>query len=129
MKDVRLNRLTQLVHRRASEIVLYDLKDPRLGLVTVTRVKLARDLKHAIIFYSVIGSDADRSKTQHALESARGHVQSQIAATMRTRVTPIIRFEYDESVEGAVRVSRILEEIRRDRPEEAEPSGAADEEE
>ena len=54
MKDVRLNRLTQLVHRRASEIVLYDLKDPRLGLVTVTRVKLARDLKHAVIFWSVI---------------------------------------------------------------------------
>jgi ribosome-binding factor A len=125
MRDVRLHRLTELVHRKASEVVLYELKDPRLGFVTVTRVDLSRDLRHAVVYFSVVGSEGDRSKTLHALEHARGYVQSQIAAALHTRVTPTVRFEYDESVEGAVRVSRILSELRND---EKDREPATDEE-
>ena len=118
MRDVRLKRLTHLVHRRASEVVLYELKDPRLGFVTVTRVKLSGDLRHAVIYYSVVGSDGDRSKTAHALEHASGHVQTQIAKAMQTRVTPLVRFEYDEGIEGSVRVSQILSELKSELGEE-----------
>jgi len=111
MRDVRLQRLSELVQRKASEVILYELKDPRMGFVTVTRVRLSRDLRHAVIYYSVVGDEGERSRTTHALEHARGYIQSQIAAAMKTRVTPAIRFEYDASVEGSVRVSRILLEI------------------
>ena len=124
MRDVRLEKLTHLVMRRAGEVITHELVDPRLGFVTVTRVKLSRDLRHAVIYYSVVGSDADRSKTAHALEHARGHIQSQIARAMRTRVTPQVRFEFDKGVEGSIRVSEILSRLRQEREELA-----ADEEE
>ncbi len=118
MKDVRLKRLTQVVHRRASQIIAFELKDPRLGFITVSRVDLSGDLRHAIINWSIVGTDADRSKAAHALEDARGHIQSLIAAVMHTRVTPIIRFEFDESVEGVVRLGHILDELREERGED-----------
>jgi ribosome-binding factor A len=127
MKDVRLKRLSELVQRKASEVILYELKDPRMGFVTVTRVKLSGDLRHAIIYYSVVGSDADCSRTSHALDHAKGYVQSQIASALKTRVTPIIKFEFDKSVEGSVRVSQILSEIAVDESDEQEAPGGEEE--
>ncbi|MCU0724455.1 MAG: 30S ribosome-binding factor RbfA [Planctomycetes bacterium] len=118
MRDIRHEKLSSLVHRRASEVILYELKDPRLGFVTVTRVKLSKDLRHATVYWSVVGPDSDRTKTAHALDHARGFVQSEVAAALQTRVTPALDFEYDESVEGSVRVSRILDELRRRRGED-----------
>jgi ribosome-binding factor A len=129
MREVRLEKLTQLVHRRASEVIIYDLNDPRLGFVTVTRVKLSGDLKHAVIYYSVIGSEADRSKTAHALEHARGHVQSEIARAMHTRVTPIVRFEFDEGLAGSIRISQLLHELTEERDGREETSVPNGEEE
>ena len=129
MREVRLEKLTQLVHRRASEVIVYELNDPRLGFVTISHVKLSGDLRHAVIYYSVVGTDGDRSKTIHALEHARGHIQSEIARAMHTRVTPIIRFEYDEGVAGSIRVSQLLDELREERGEQEESSGPAEEEE
>jgi ribosome-binding factor A len=118
MRDVRLNRLTHLVQRIASEVILYELKDPRLGFVTVSRVKLSGDLRHAVIFWSVIGAEGVRSRTAHALEDSKGYVQSRIAKALRTRVTPVIRFEFDEAVEGVVRVSQLLSELSHEEAEE-----------
>jgi ribosome-binding factor A len=127
MKDVRLKRLSEVVQRKASEVILYELKDPRMGFVTVTRVKLSGDLRHAVIYYSVVGSEGECSRTSHALEHAKGYIQSQIASALKTRVTPIIRFEFDKSVEGSVRVSRILSEIAVDERDEQEAAGAEEE--
>ena len=124
MRDVRLKRISELVQRKASEVILYELKDPRMGFVTVTRVKLSGDLRHAVIYFSVVGTDGERSRTEHALQDAKGYVQREIASALRTRVTPSISFEYDASVEGSVRVSRILSELveeESDDPEEATP--------
>lgn len=128
MSDLRLEKLTHLVHRRAGEVIAFELKDPRIGFVTVSRVKLSKDLRHAVIYYSVVGSDAERTKTAHALDQAKGYVQGRIATAMNTRVTPQIRFEFDEAVEGAVRVSQLLNELREQRGEE-EPFDPPKEEE
>ncbi len=122
MQDVRLERITQLVQRTASEVIAYELKDPRMGFVTVSRVKLSRDIRHATVFWSIVGTDGERSRTAHALEAATGYVQGRIARALDTRVTPLIRFEYDQAVEGSVRVSRILDELREERGEEEEVS-------
>jgi ribosome-binding factor A len=129
MREVRLEKLTQLVHRRASEVITYEMNDPRMGFVTISRVKLSGDLRYAVIYYSVVGSDSDRSKTEHALEHAQGHIQSEIARAMHTRVTPIVRFEYDEGVAGSIRVSQLIDELREERGEQEELSTAAEEEE
>jgi len=127
MRDVRLKRLSEVVQRKASEVILYELKDPRMGFVTVTRVKLSGDLRHAVIYYSVVGSDGERSRTEHAIENARGYIQGQIASALKTRVTPMIRFEYDASVEGSVRVSQILSELAEEESDGPDPSDTDEE--
>jgi ribosome-binding factor A len=120
----RLEKLTKVILRRAAEVVAHELKDPRLGLVTITRVDLAEDLRYARIHWSVLGDESERSRSSHALDHARGHVQSLIAQVLQTRVTPIISFHYDESIEGAVRMGRLLDELRQEREtREAEITG------
>jgi ribosome-binding factor A len=106
----RIERLRKVILRRASDVILYELHDPRLGFVTLSKVYLTDDLRYAVIYYSVIGEESDRSKTGHALETARGYVQKEIAHVLRTRVTPQIRFQYDDSVEGVLRISRIIDQ-------------------
>jgi ribosome-binding factor A len=114
-KDIRLKRLEKLALQRASEIVLFQLSDPRMTMVTLTRVKLAHDLSHAVIFWSTLGEGGARSKTEHALRDASPLVQSEIAKVFHTRRTPHVTFRFDESIAGAARVSGILDRLERER--------------
>ena len=129
----KIERLKNVILRKASQVILYELHDPRLGFVTLTKVDLTDDLRHAVLYYSVIGADADRTKTDHALEAARGYVQKEIAGALKTRVTPHIQFRYDESIEGSLRISRLIdqavaddEETRRQREGDEEENEEAD---
>jgi ribosome-binding factor A len=122
----RIEKLTKLILKRAGEVVSQELKDPRLGIVTITRVDLTADLRHAKIFWSVLGDESERNKSTYALEHARGHIQSEIAHIMHTRVTPILSFHYDESIEGVIRVSRILNDLRQEREAIEEQAAEAD---
>ena len=72
MRDVRLKRISELVQRKASEVILYELKDPRMGFVTVTRVKLSGDLRHAVIYFSVVGTDGERPARSTPSRTRRG---------------------------------------------------------
>ena len=117
VNDIRLKRLTQVVKQRVSRAILTELKDPRLGFLTVTRVKLSRDLTSAIVFWSIIGTDGDRSKTAHALEDATGYLQSAVARAMGTRVTPRLSMKYDPSLAKAQKVYDLLAQLRRERGE------------
>jgi len=113
--SVRLERIKSAILRRASQVVTQELKDPRLGLVTLTRVELKDDLRNATLFWSTFGDAGNRSRTEHALASARGHVQSLVAAILNTRVTPTLAFEYDDSVEGVINVSALLGKLNEER--------------
>ncbi len=124
VNDIRLKRLTELVKQRVSVAIVKELKDPRLGFITVTRVKLARDLTTGVIFWSIIGTDADRSKTTHALEASRGYLQSVVAKAMGTRVTPRLTLRYDPSLVRAQKVYDVLARLRRERGEPEDPDGA-----
>ncbi len=106
----KIERLKNVILRKASQVILYELHDPRLGFVTLTKVDLSDDLRHAILYYSVMGPDADKSKTEHGLEAARGYVQKEIAGALKTRVAPQIQFRYDESIEGSLRISRLIDQ-------------------
>ncbi len=117
-------RLTELIRKRAAHVILFELKDPRMGFVTVTRVKLAPDFTSCVIFWSVFGSEGDRSKTKHALESSKLFVQRRVAEGLRTRNAPQISFEYDESVEGAIKMGELLHQLRDQRPPEIPAEGA-----
>lgn len=118
----RLRRLESLIQETLGPIVSRGLDDPRLHIVTVTRIRLSPDLAVARVNWSCLGSESDRSKARHALEHARGRLQAAVAGALQTRVTPRLEFHYDDSAEKALRVSRILDEIARQRKE---PAGGA----
>lgn len=88
-----------------------ELKDPRIGFVTVTGVKTAPDLRTAIVFVSVFGSDKQRKQTMSGLDSALGVLQSRIGRELRLKRTPQLSFQYDRSVEEGVRMSALIDEL------------------
>mgnify|MGYP002070071459 FL=1 len=113
--DIRLKRLEKLALHRASEVVLHELSDPRMTFITLTRVELAKDLSHAVIYWSTLGEGGQRTKVEHALRDAAPLVQTQIAKVFATRRTPHVSFKFDPSIAGAVRVSGILAAIKKER--------------
>jgi len=104
------SRLAERIRERVAQIVLYELQDPRIAFVTVTRVRLARDQSVCEVFYSVLGSDADRTKTDRALHDARGFIQREVGKILRTRNIPRLSFSYDPAIEGQFRIEGLLRE-------------------
>src|SRR5437763_13366160 len=98
----RMRRVNESVRQVLAE-TLPELKDPRIGLVTVTGVDTAPDLRHATVFVSVLGSEKKRTATLLGLEAAHGVLQSRLARELRLQRTPQLTFEYDPSVERGVR--------------------------
>jgi ribosome-binding factor A len=109
----RLRRVNEAVRQVLSEAI-GDLKDPRIGFVTVTGVKASPDLRQARVFVSVLGSERSREATLEALTSAHGVLQARIASELRLKRTPQLTFEYDPSVERGVRMSTLIDELVRD---------------
>ena len=88
-----------------------ELKDPRIGFVTVTGVETASDLRHATVFVSVLGSDRKREQSLAGLEAAHGVLQKKLAAELKLKRTPQLTFQYDPSVERGVRMSKLIDEL------------------
>jgi ribosome-binding factor A len=109
----RMRRVNESVRQVLAE-TLPELKDPRIGLVTVTGVDTASDLRHAVVFVSVLGSEKKRAATLRGLEAAHGVLQSRLAHELRLKRTPQLTFEYDPSVERGVRMSRLIDELAPD---------------
>jgi len=106
----RMRRVNESVRQVLAEAVP-ELKDPRIGLVTVTGVHTAPDLRHAVVFVSVLGSEKKRTATLRALEAAHGVLQARVARELRLKRTPQLTFEYDPSVERGVRMSQLIDEL------------------
>jgi ribosome-binding factor A len=109
----RMRRVNESVRHVLAEAVP-DLKDPRIGLVTVTGVDTSPDLRHATVFVSVLGSGRKRQATLTGLEAAHGLLQSRLARELRMKRTPQLTFEYDPSVERGVRMSQLIDELAPD---------------
>ncbi len=112
MQGKRTDRVGHLLQMELGQIISTKLRDPRLGFVTVTHVGMSADLRSAVVFYSVIGSDKDRENTQKALEKAAGFLQKEIAAAIELRNTPKLQFRLDESVEKGIQIDRIIHDIK-----------------
>lgn len=106
----RSERLAEGIREEVARIVASDLKDPRLGFVTVTRVEVAHDLSHARVFVGVLGDEAARGRSLAALGSAAGFVRREIGRRMRLRTVPEVEFRYDKGIEATDRVARLLRE-------------------
>ena len=106
----RMRRVNESVRQVLSEAVR-ELKDPRLGFVTVTGVRTSPDLRSARVFVSVLGSERKRERSIAALSSAHGVLQARIARELRLKRTPQLSFEYDPTVERGVRMSHLIDEL------------------
>ncbi len=111
----RIARLSSLIKERVAEVLQRELRDPRLGFVTVTRVELDRELVLCKVFWSALGDDKERRLSEHALRHARAYVQRSVAAALPTRTVPRLEFHFDPSIEGAIRITRILKELEEER--------------
>jgi ribosome-binding factor A len=109
MATGRMRRVDEAVRAVLSDAITRDLKDPRIGFVTVTGVKTSPDLRHARVYVSVLGEEAAREATLQGLQSAHGYLQGRIAHELTLKRTPALTFEYDGSVDRGMRISELLD--------------------
>ena len=97
------------------QLLLSEINDPRMGFVTVNRVELAGDSAEATVYVSILGTDSQRRTCLRALADSRGYLQQRLGAALQARRTPILRFEFDESVDRSLRLAEIFKELDRER--------------
>ena len=114
MRGGRMRRVDEAMRAVLSDAIAKDLKDPRVGFVTVTGVKTSPDLRHARVYVSVLGDEAQRSESIDGLRSAHGFLQRRLASELTLKHTPSLTFEYDETVDRGMRISTLLAEHDRD---------------
>lgn len=110
MSAGRMRRVDEAMREVLSSAITKDLKDPRIGFVTVTAVDTSADLRHANVWVSVLGDDTQRELTLAGLESAHGLLQREVARQLRLKHTPQLNFAYDDTAERAARLEQIIRE-------------------
>lgn len=104
----RTERVAEALHALVADLLLREIKDPRIGLVTLTWVKVSPDLRNARIYFSCLGDESERAASLAGLSSAAGFIRTQVARALNLRVAPKLTFEFDPSLERAARVSRLI---------------------
>ncbi len=122
MQTKRIERLNQLIKEEISRVLQRELKDPRLGFLTVTDVGVSKDLRVAKVYVSILGSEEQWKASLTALESAKGFIHHWLRQHLSLRVTPSLIFRPDRSMAHAAHIQELLAELR---SEEAPPSGDA----
>jgi ribosome-binding factor A len=111
MRTGRMRRVDEAMRAVLSGAIATDLKDPRVGFVTVTGVKTSPDLRHAQVYVSVLGSEPERADSLLGLRSAHGYLQRRLADELTLKHTPSLSFHYDESVDHGMRISALVNEL------------------
>ena len=132
MKPNRLARVAEAIRETVSETILFQLSDPRVKGVTVTRTEVSGDLQHAKVYVSIMGSTREQKLCLHGLRHAAGFIQSRLADRLKSRFTPVITFVLDQGVKKSIEMSRLIREALAQpaqSPGGADPAGGAAEEE
>ncbi|TWI55203.1 30S ribosome-binding factor RbfA [Halalkalibacter nanhaiisediminis] len=114
MSNVRAHRVGEQMKKELSDIIIRELKDPRVSFVTVTGVDVTGDLQQAKVFITVLGSDEQKEATLQGLSKAKGFIRSEIGKRIRLRKTPEITFEFDESIEYGNRINTLIQNLNKD---------------
>jgi ribosome-binding factor A len=110
MKSHRLARIGEVIREVASTTILFEVKDPRVKNVTVTRTEVSADLQHAKVYVSIMGSEKQQQLAMHGLQNSAGFIQSRVAKQLSTRFVPVILFVLDPGVKKSLEIARILAE-------------------
>jgi ribosome-binding factor A len=107
----RTDRMSDLLRAELSDLILREMKDPRIKLVSLTGVEVTSDLKRAVVRVSALGEESQREEAVEALRHARGFLRTELAHRLRTRVTPELVFELDRGAEHSQKISDLLESL------------------
>ncbi|HHY70475.1 MAG TPA: 30S ribosome-binding factor RbfA [Thermoanaerobacterales bacterium] len=109
----RSDRIAEEIKKVISQIISNDLKDPRIdGLISVTKVDVTKDLRHATIFISFYGDKTKKDSNFEVIKNAKGYIRRELASRIRMKYIPEISFKMDESIEYAIRINKLLEEVK-----------------
>jgi ribosome-binding factor A len=109
----RADRVAEAIREEIASFLTEGVKDPRIvGLVTVTGVDVTRDLRHARVYVSIMGSDEERQRTLEGLGSLAAHLRPRVARALRLRVAPELAFHLDQSIQHAARIETLLSRLR-----------------
>jgi ribosome-binding factor A len=109
MGSDRMRRVDEAIRQVIGEALAKDIKDPRVGFVTVTDVKTSADLRHARVYVSVLGDDDQRVASIDGLSSAHGYLQARLSSELRLRRTPALTFSYDDTTDKAMRLRALID--------------------
>ena len=123
MPGVRKERLEELLRREISDIIHREVKDPRIGFVTVTDAEVTGDLSYAKVFVSVLGTAEEQAATLKGLNSATRFIRGEFGQRIKLRQVPEISFRFDPSVQHGARIHELLEQIKREEGEGGEDRG------
>ena len=112
MQTTRMARVIQELQQEIATIIHQELKDPGLGFVTITRMELSKDLRHAKVFFSCLGSGEDRARSQDVLDRSTGFIYSLLKRRFRLKIIPELVFRYDASIEGSITLSETLDRLQ-----------------
>lgn len=112
---VRPGRVANAIRREVSNIIQEELKDPRIGFTTVTKVEITPDLKYAKIYYTVLGDEKTRKSTEIALRNAKGFIKNLIGDRLKLKFMPELTFKMDKTFEYQERIDKILDKIHKEK--------------
>jgi len=124
---IRPERVQEAFRREISSIIQKEIKDPRMGFITVTKVEVSKDLKNAYVYYSVL-NQKEEMNTMHALRSSKGYIRKLVGDRIKMRYVPDITFRLDKSMENTRRVYDILDKIKKEKPDEHREDDRSDKE-
>ncbi|MCL2760546.1 MAG: ribosome-binding factor A [Desulfuromonadales bacterium] len=107
----RSEKVAEAIHEEVSSLLIKGIKDPRIGFITLTGVKVTDDLRLATIYFTIVGSDKEKTDTEAGLNSAKGYIRREIGKSLKMRYTPDILFKHDDSLEYGNHIEKILHEI------------------
>ena len=110
MTSDRIRRINEAMREVLSGAITSELKDPRVGFVTVTAVETSADLRRARVFVSVLGNPGERRRSMQALDNAHGFLQRRVGGELRMKNTPQIQFVYDDTIDRGIRITELLEQ-------------------
>ncbi len=114
MEFKRAERVGDLIRREISEMLIRGIKDPRIGLVTITRVRISDDLRAAKVYFSALGDEDDHRRSLQGLNSAKGFIKREVGRRLHLRYVPEIVFKFDPSLEYADHMNRLIRELNRE---------------
>ena len=112
MRFKRADKVGDLIRKEISEILLSDLKDPRIGFVTITKVAVSDDLRAARVYYSVFGGEDQKEDSYQGLESAKGYIKRELGRRVRLKYIPDINFLFDDSLEYGEHIEELLRGVK-----------------